>query len=48
MCINQFNPLLKSVYSDLSMLAKNSACKDYTGLNVYIRGMHRFNEIDFK
>ena len=39
MHIHQFNPLLKSVYSDLSMQAKKSVRKDYTGLNVYIRGM---------
>lgn len=43
MHINQFNPLLKSVYTDLSMQAENSACKDYTGLKVYIRGIHQFN-----
>lgn len=43
MHINQFNPLLILGYSGLSMQAKNSACKDYTGLNVYSRGMHQFN-----
>lgn len=36
MYINQFNPLLKTIYSDLSMQAENSACTDYNGLNVYL------------
>lgn len=43
MYINQFNPLLKSVYSDLSMQAENSECKDYTGLNVYLEVCTQLN-----